>query len=285
MTKLQPFYQQVQAHYDLSNDFYKLFLDPSMTYSCAYFERDDMSLAEAQLAKIDLSLGKCELAPGMRLLDVGCGWGATIERAIEKYDVRAVGLTLSNAQHEFARERLARFGDRAEVRLQGWEEFDEPVDRIISIGAFEHFREERYAAYFEKCHRLLSAKAPMLLHSIVFRELDELEQAGLKITFESVQFLKFLVKKIFPGGQLRPPSIISRYAQTAGFQVTRTQSLMPHYARTLDCWAASLEKRREEAIALTSPEVYDTYMQYLTGCAHYFHTGEIDVMQFSMRKV
>lgn len=160
MTKaLEPFYANIQAHYDLSNDFYALFLDPSMTYSCAYFEPAGISLAAAQQAKIDLSLDKCDLQPGHRLLDVGCGWGATIRRAVEQHGATAVGLTLSKAQAALARERLADLGDRAEVRLQGWEEFDEPVDRIVSIGAFEHFREERYADFFAKMFRLLKPGA------------------------------------------------------------------------------------------------------------------------------
>jgi cyclopropane-fatty-acyl-phospholipid synthase len=284
MTKLQPFYEQVQAHYDLSNEFYRLFLDPSLTYSCAYFERDDMSLAEAQLAKIDLSLGKCDLQPGQLLLDIGCGWGATIERAVEKYGVRAIGLTLSREQHAYATRRLDRFGDSVQIRLQGWEEFDEPVDRIVSIGAFEHFREERYAAFFGKCHRLLPAVAPMLLHSIVSLDLIDFEQQGITLTHESVKFIKFIAQHIFPGGQLRAARKVIAYAQGAGFFVTRTQSLQPHYTRTLDCWAAALRDRREEAIALTSQETYDTYMYYLTGCAQRFHGREVDVVQFSLQK-
>jgi len=140
---LPPPYRQIQAHYDLSNDFYRLFLGPTMVYSCAYFERDDMSLDEAQEAKIRLSLGKCELQPGQRLLDIGCGWGSTVLRAVENYGVMGVGITLSAAQHEYAVKRSGDFQGRAEFRLQGWEEFDEPVDRIVSIGAAEHFREER----------------------------------------------------------------------------------------------------------------------------------------------
>ncbi|HKB00714.1 MAG TPA: class I SAM-dependent methyltransferase, partial [Gemmataceae bacterium] len=111
MTQLQPFYQQVQAHYDLSNDFFSLFLDPSMTYSCAYFDPPDLDLAGAQRAKIDLALGKCDLRPGQCLLDIGCGWGSTIRRAVEGYGLRAVGLTLSRQQYDLARERLADLGD------------------------------------------------------------------------------------------------------------------------------------------------------------------------------
>jgi cyclopropane-fatty-acyl-phospholipid synthase len=152
VSDLQPFYDDVQAHYDLSDEFFRLFLDPTQTYSCAYFEREDMTLEEAQLAKIDLSLSKCDLRPGMRLLDVGCGWGATLRRAVEKYDVNVVGLTLSRNQYEHVSAMLNGLdtGRTTEVRLQGWEEFDEPVDRIVSIGAFEHFTAPRYDDFFAR---------------------------------------------------------------------------------------------------------------------------------------
>jgi cyclopropane-fatty-acyl-phospholipid synthase len=281
VTALQPFFEQVQAHYDLSDDFFALFLDPSMTYSCAYFERNDMTLEEAQQAKIDLALGKCDLHPGQRLLDVGCGWGATVRRACDHYGVRAVGLTLSRNQHALAQARLADLGDQAEIRLQGWEEFDEPVDRIVSIGAFEHFREERYSAFFAKCRRLLPADGRLLLHTIVWVDEEVAIQRGLELAPEDVRFMKFVSRQIFPGGQLRPPSIVNRYAQAAGFRVTQVQSLCRHYARTLATWAANLQAKRNQAIALTSAEVYDTYMRYLSGCAHYFREGALDVMQFT----
>ena len=135
---LRPHFEDVQAHYDLSDDFYRLFLDPTQTYSCAYFERDDMSLEEAQLAKIDLALGKLGLQPGMTLLDVGCGWGATMRRAVQRYYVNVIGLTLSKnkAVHVAASFDAMDSPRSSRVLLQGWEEFDEPVDRIVSIGAF-----------------------------------------------------------------------------------------------------------------------------------------------------
>jgi len=284
MSSLKPFYEDVQAHYDLSNEFFELFLDPSMTYSCAYFERAEMTLEEAQWAKIDLSLGKCDLQPGQRLLDVGCGWGATLQRAVENFGVRAVGVTLSKAQANYAGERLAQLGDRAEVRLQGWEEFDEPVDRIVSIGALEHFREERYAEFFSKTFQMLQPGAPMLVHSIVYPEDDVFEQPGMQLTHDDVLFLKFITKEIFPGGQLRRVSVLRRYMEDAGFQITRLHSLQPHYALTLDCWARNLEANRERAIEITSQKIYDIYMRYLTGCAHYFSSGKIDVVQFSLLK-
>ena len=135
--KLTPHFAEVQAHYDLSDDFFRLFLDPTQTYSCAYFEREDMTLEEAQIAKIDLALGKLNLQPGMKLLDVGCGWGATMLRAVEKYDVNVIGLTLSANQKAHVERLLAESGSSRDkrVELKGWEEFDEPVDRIVSIGA------------------------------------------------------------------------------------------------------------------------------------------------------
>ena len=166
--ELTPHFDDVQAHYDLSDDFFRLFLDPTQTYSCAYFERDDMTLEEAQIAKIDLALGKLGLQPGMTLLDVGCGWGATMPRAVEKYDVNVVGLTLSKNQANhveqlFAKSESPRF---RRVLLQGWEKFDQPVDRIVSIGAFEHFGHQRYDAFFTMAHRLLPDDGIMLLHTI-----------------------------------------------------------------------------------------------------------------------
>src|SRR5690348_6735246 len=133
--ELKPHFDDVQAHYDLSDDFFRLFLDPTQTYSCAYFERDDMSLEEAQLAKIDLSLGKLGLRPGMTLLDVGCGWGATIRRAVESYDVNVIGLTLSQNQHDHAEKALATVDSPRSKRvlLEGWAQLVEPVDRTASI--------------------------------------------------------------------------------------------------------------------------------------------------------
>lgn len=289
MTRLQPFYQQVQAHYDLSDEFFALFLDPSRTYSCAYFEREDMTLEQAQLAKIDLALGKCDLKPGMTLLDIGCGWGSTAIRAAQEYGVKVIGLTLSRNQHAYAARRAkaeADIADRVEFRLQGWEEFDEPVDRIVSIGAFEHFRKSRYAAFFEKCRRLLDGArggaGQMLLHTIVMTEPSVLAQRGLKVEHEHVLFAKFIGTTIFPGGQLCFPSLIIDHATRAGFDVQRIHPLGPHYARTLDCWAHKLQSQRDLAIALTSPQVFDDYMRYFSGCAEYFRSGHIDIMQFTL---
>jgi cyclopropane-fatty-acyl-phospholipid synthase len=300
MTQFRPFYKQVQAHYDLSNDFFALFLDSSMTYSCAYFARDNMSLHEAQLAKIDLSLGKCDLprkaessnaaaittpaATRMKLLDIGCGWGATARRAIENFNVDVIGLTLSKEQHALITQSIANTANHIDFRLQGWEEFTEPVDRIISIGAFEHFRAERYEAFFTHAFSLLPRGGRMMLHTIVQPDINELRQRGIVVDHEAVTFAKFICKNIFPGGQLCSPQVITRHATNAGFTLAHSESLRLHYARTLDMWADNLRVRREQAITITNKDTYDMYMHYLTGCAHYFRTGHNDVMQFTLQK-
>ena len=283
---LTPHFEDVQAHYDLSDDFFRLFLDPTQTYSCAYFERDDMTLQEAQLAKIDLALGKLGLRPGMTLLDVGCGWGATMMRALENYDVNVIGLTLSKNQAGHVQE-LFDASDSARskrVLLEGWEHFDEPVDRIVSIGAFEHFGHERYDSFFGRTFELLPDDGVMLLHTITGLHPNEMVARGMPLSFEFARFVKFMVTEIFPGGRLPSIPMVEERATAAGFAVTRVQSLQLHYARTLDLWAAALEAQRDRAIAIQSAEVYDRYMKYLTGCAKMFRIGYIDVNQFTLEK-
>ena len=286
MTELTPHFDDVQSHYDLSDDFYRLFLDPTHTYSCAYFERDDMTLEEAQLAKIDLSLGKLGLRPEMTLLDIGCGWGATMGRGLAQHDVNVVGLTLSENQHAHV-EKLFAASDSPRskrVLLLGWEQFDEPVDRIVSIGAFEHFGADRYEDFFATAHRVLPDDGVMLLHTITRLPLAELEERNIPLSMDAARFASFIAKEIFPGGQLPTIEAVHTLAQAAGFTVQRTQSLQLHYARTLDIWADALQRRRDEAIAIQSQEVYDRYMKYLTGCADMFRKGYIDVNQFSLAK-
>ncbi len=283
---LEPHFDDVQAHYDLSDDFFRLFLDPSQTYSCAYFERDDMTLEEAQLAKIDLSLGKLGLQPGMTLLDVGCGWGATLRRAIERYDVNAIGLTLSRNQQAHVEKSFAALDSPRSKRvlLQGWEQFDEPVDRIVSIGAFEHFGFDRYDDFFKMAYAALPADGVMMLHTIVATSTEEIEERGLKVTMKHLRFFKFIMDEIFPGGRLPSVAKVEEHATKAGFKVKLMQPLRLHYARTLDNWSAALEAHKDEAIAIQSQEVYDRYMKYLTGCADLFRDGYTDVCQFTLVK-
>lgn len=286
MAQSRPFYEQLQAHYDLSDEFFALFLDKSRTYSCAYFVDPQISLEEAQRAKIDLSLSKCDLRPGQVLLDIGCGWGATARRAAERYGVHVIGLTLSRNQYEFANHQLTAnpvHSGSLEIRLQGWEEFDEPVDRIVSIGAFEHFRKQRHQDFFERCHRLLPSDGRMMLHTIVYNSYAQLKAFGLTVGESDIAFARFIREKIFPGGELCDPERIMSVAEQSGFDVFHTQSLREHYARTLDAWAENLAAQQLAAEELTSPETYQTYMAYLTGCAVKFRECKIDVIQFCMR--
>jgi cyclopropane-fatty-acyl-phospholipid synthase len=284
---LTPHFEDVQAHYDLSDDFFRLFLDPTQTYSCAYFERDDMTLEEAQLAKIDLSLGKLGLEPGMTLLDVGCGWGATLNRALEKYDVNVVGLTLSKNQRAHVEKLFAQSDSprNKKVLLKGWEQFDEPVDRIVSIGAFEHFGRDRWDDFFKMAYSALPAGGTMMLHTIIKPSGEEIEARGLPLTMTKLKFFKFIMDEIFPGGELPYAAKVEENGRQAGFQITKVQPLRMHYARTLDTWAAALESRKDDAIAIQSEEVYDRYMKYLTGCADLFREGYCDVCQFTLQKV
>ena len=283
---LTPYYDESQSIYDISNDFFALFLGPTMGYTCSYFENDDMTLDEAQVAKFDLALGKLHLEPGMTLLDVGCGWGGAMEVAVQKYDVNVIGITLSKAQSEFARERLAKLDtDRSiEVRLQGWEEFNEPVDSIVSIGAFEAFKAERYPLFFERAHSLLPSDGRMLLHTILAHTQKFFRDNGIKLTISDLKFMRFIAAEIFPGGQLPAVEDIETLAEGSGFTLERTHLLQQHYARTLDMWSDNLIANREQAISLTSQEVYDRYLKYLTGCADFFKRGITNVGQFTLVK-
>ena len=286
MADLIPHFDDVQSHYDLSDDFYRLFLDSTHTYSCAYFERDDMTLEEAQLAKIDLSLGKLGLQPGMTLLDVGCGWGATMMRAVEKHDVNVVGLTLSANQHAHVEKLFADSPSPRSKRvlLNGWERFDEPVDRIVSIGAFEHFGADRYDEFFGMAYGVLPDDGVMMLHTICGVSMEYARANGVPLTMELFRFIKFVMTEIFPGGQLCKTEMVGELAAAVGFTLARTQSLQPHYARTLDRWAEALQAHRDEAVALQSEEVYERYLHYLTGCARLFKLGQADVNQFTFTK-
>ena len=286
MTELRPFYEESQATYDISDDFFALFLDPNMVYTCAYFERDDMTLEQAQLAKIDLALDKMDLEPGMTVLDVGCGWGGAAVRAAEKYDINVIGITLSRNHYERTKARLAAIPTtrRTEARLQGWEEFDERVDRIMTFEAFDAFKKERWPAFFDRSYHILPNDGRMLMHSIFSYPVSYYREHGIPLTMSDVRFLRFIGTEIFPGGAMCSEADIVDNARASGFSVDQAQYLQAHYARTLDTWAANLEASRERAIAIQSEGVYDKYMRYLTGCADLFRKGISNVGQFTLVK-
>lgn len=285
-TQLRPAYEDVQAHYDLSNDFFALFQDPSRTYSCAYFEPEDSSLEEAQLAKIDLALDKLGLQPGMTLLDVGCGWGSVMKRAAQRFDVNTLGLTLSRNQRALGQEVLDAVETKRsrQIQLRGWEEFDEPVDRIVSIEAFEAFPKDRYAAFFDTCHRVMPDDGRMVLQTIMGHPLKRWPELGIPIVMSDLKFMRFISKEIFPGGAVPCDEDVVEFSEKAGFAVEELQHLTPHYVRTLDIWSERLEAARDRAIEVTSVEVYDRYMRYLVGCSDFFRRGVSEVGQFTLVK-
>jgi cyclopropane-fatty-acyl-phospholipid synthase len=286
MTQLKPYYEESQSIYDVSDEFFALFLDPTMAYTCAYFERDDMTLEEASNAKFDLALGKLNLEPGMTLLDIGCGWGGALVRAIEKFDVNVIGITLSQNQFEYSKAKLDKIPTErtVEVRLQGWEEFGDKVDRIVTIGAFEAFKSERYPAFFQRAHDILPDDGRMLLHTITtYTQKQQLER-GVSITMSDIRFAKFIGDVIFPGGQLPAQEDLFKLAAESGFTIERMQLLREHYERTLNIWAANLEANKDKAIAIQSEEIYERYMHYLTGCENFFRKGISNVGQFTCVK-
>jgi cyclopropane-fatty-acyl-phospholipid synthase len=261
-TRTRP--EDIQAHYDLSDDFFGLFQDPTRTYSSAYFTSEDQSLEEAQIAKIDLNLDKLDLKPGMTLLDIGCGWGTTMKRAVEKYDVNVIGLTLSNNQHA-----------RAQQVLDGL--YSDPVDRIVSIEAFEHFGFQNYDHFFKNAFNIMPEDGRMTVQSSVAYHPYDLNARGKKITFEMARFIKFIITEIFPGGRLPSTGMMVEHGEKAGFVVPEPLSLRESYIKTLKIWGDALEAHKDEAIAIQSEEVYDRYMRYLRGCEHYFTDEVIDV--------
>ena len=276
--RMQPNFENIQAHYDLSDDFFGLFQDPTRTYSCAYFERDDMTLEEAQIAKADLNLDKLDLKPGMTLLDIGCGWGATMKRALEKYDVNVIGLTLSKNQHAYCEELLDTVDTTRshQVLLRGWEQFSDPVDRIVSIEAFEHFGFERYEDFFKNAYNILPDDGRMTIQSSTAFHPDNYRARGKALTFDLARFIKFIITEIFPGGRIPTADMMVEQGEKAGFVVPECLSLRSHYVRTLRTWADTLEAKKDQVLAMTTEEVYDRYMRYLRGCQHYFTDEMLD---------
>ncbi len=264
--------QAISHHYDIGNDFYRLVLGPSMTYSCARFTEPDLSLEDAQRAKHDLICRKLGLdaEPGMRLLDVGCGWGSMAIHAATTYRSQVVGVTISRAQAELARKRVAEAGvsDLVEIRLQDYRDVDdEPFDAISSIGMFEHVGAARTAEYFEVLHRLLRPEGRLLNHAIS-------SVGGSRIGPRS-----FIGRYVFPDGQLIDVGETVVAMQAAGFEVRDVESLREHYARTLRAWVANLREHWDAAVALVGERRARIWHLYMVGSAIGFEDGGTSVHQ------
>jgi cyclopropane-fatty-acyl-phospholipid synthase len=267
--------RQIQFHYDVSDDFYALWLDPRRVYSCAYFRDPDMTLARAQEAKLDHICRKLMLKSGERFLDVGAGWGGLLLWAAEHYGVRAHGITLSVNQHAHVNRLIEEKGlaGRVTMQLADYRELDEsePWDKIASVGMFEHVGVARLPTYFGKLFRLLRPGGLLMNHGITA---GGTRNAGLGAGLSD-----FIERYIFPGGELVHVSHALRVLSEAGLEPLDIENLRPHYARTLWAWSDALEARLASARALTREAVVRAYRLYLAGSAMAFEQGWIALNQ------
>ena len=214
------------------------------------------------------------------------GWGSVMKSAVQRHDVNTLGLTLSRNQCALGQQILDDVDSEwsRQILLRGWEEFDQPVDRIVSIEAFEAFPKDRYAAFFETCHRVLPDDGRMVLQTIMGHPLKRWPEMGIPITMSDLKFMRFIAKEIFPGGAVPCDDDVAEFAGRAGFSIESLNYLTPDYVRTLDIWSQRLEAAREQAIEFTSQEVYDRYLRYLVGCSDFFNRGVSEVGQFTLVK-
>jgi cyclopropane-fatty-acyl-phospholipid synthase len=263
----------VTHHYDVGNDFYEIVLGPSMTYSCAYWARPDdptYSLEDAQRDKLELICRKLGLGSGMRLLDVGCGWGSLVVHAAREHGVQAVGITLSQEQAEYARKRVVDEGvaDLVDVRVQDWRDVaDQPFDAIASVGMAEHLGSERWEEYARALHGLLVPGGRLLNHQIVRRPGPD--RPGRT----------FIGAFVFPDGELLPLSDVVAAIESADLEVRDVESLREHYGRTLRRWVNNLERQWDRAVALAGSGRARVWRLYMTASALSFDAGRIGVAQ------
>ena len=260
----------VTHHYDVSNDFYRLVLGPSMVYSCAYFDRAGDSLESAQERKHEIICRKLRLTAGERLLDIGCGWGSLLLHAATRYGVRGLGVTLSGPQAELARSRIRAAGvsDLVEVRVCDYREIDEGCfDKVVSVGMYEHVGHAELGRYARTVARLLRPGGLFLNHGIA-RLASELPRSDT-----------FINRYIFPDGELHPVTAILSAMRDAALEVRDVESLREHYPLTLRRWVANLEARRAEAVALVGEERERAWRLYMLASASGFDAGDITVYQ------
>jgi len=264
--------ESIAHHYDVSNDFYRLWLDPEMVYSCAYFRDPEYSLAAAQQDKLDYICRKLRLQPGQQLLDIGCGWGALAIWAARHYGVHAHGITLSEQQYRHATERVRREGlaDRVTIELRDYRELEGEAgyDRIVSVGMFEHIGVANFPLYFGMVKRLLRPGGLFLNHGIT-------NDTG----WQDTPITRFMNRYVFPDGELERISKVQEAMEDAGFEILDVESLRRHYTLTLRHWVRALESHREEAVAMVGDATYRLWRLYMAGCAYYFDEGSTNVYQ------
>jgi cyclopropane-fatty-acyl-phospholipid synthase len=268
----------IAFHYDVSNEFYKLWLDDAMVYSCAYFEQRVDTLNQAQHAKLDLVCRKLLLQRGDQFLDIGCGWGALIIHAASHYGVRAHGITLSQQQLELARSRIAEAGlaDAVTVELRDYRDLPDEAtyDKVSSVGMFEHIGLKNLPLYFGKVHAILKPGGLFLNHGITH------DVEGWEKTLSS----EFINRYVFPDGQLDTVSNIQRVMERMRFEIADVESLRPHYALTLRHWVTRLEENHDEALRYVSESTWRVWRLYMAACALEFESGEIGVYQILATK-
>jgi cyclopropane-fatty-acyl-phospholipid synthase len=277
----------IRYHYDVGNDFYALWLDDQMVYSCAYYDSPDGPLEDAQVAKLDLVCRKLRLREGERLLDVGCGWGALVIHAAGRYGVTGLGVTLSEAQASLARERIASagLGDRCRVEIRDYRDLPAGAsfDKIASVGMVEHVGVEHLPEYFAALHRALAPGGLLLNHGIVnatARRRGWRERLERRIWKRDA----FIDQYVFPDGKLGPLHRVIAAAESAGFETRDVESLREHYALTLREWLRRLTDSAQRAVALTDERTYRTWRLYLSASTHGFATGRLNVVQTLLAK-
>lgn len=262
----------IQHHYDLSNDFYALFLDPLMVYTCAYYRSPDASLAQAQRDKLDLVCRKLRLQPGERFLDIGCGWGSLAVWAAKHYGVRALGVTLAQEQVRYAQDWIAREGlqDVCRVEHRDYRDLvsEEPYDKVSAIGIIEHVGIANYRAYFDEVYGLLKPGGLFVNHGITRHQY-----------WKRTPQWDFLLEHVFPNGELDTVSHISTVMEEARFEVVDVESLRDHYALTCRHWVQRLRANRDRAIALVGEKKYRTWLLYLTSSSIGFEQASIGLHQ------
>src|SRR5574340_201047 len=267
--------KNISYHYDVSNDFYGLWLDARRVYSCAYFRHPDDTLEQAQEQKLDHICRKLMLAPGERLLDIGCGWGALILWAAEHYQVHCVGITLSQHQHDYVKRLIEQrgLGDRVEVRLMDYRDVPEheQYDKIASVGMFEHVGRNNLGLYFGKIYRLLRPGGLVMNHGITAAGIDN---SGLRSDIS-----EFIEEYVFPGGELEHVSTVIEALSQKGLECVDAESLRPHYARTLWHWVQRLEANADKARELVGEKKFRIWRIYMAGSANAFSRGWISLFQ------